>query len=182
MKLAEALSIRKDLQTRIEQLKTRIINNVRVQEGEQPSEEPAELIKDLDSCLKQLEDLIYRINVTNMNAMSGDKTLTQLMAERDVLTKRVQVLREVFNQASSSSERYSRSEIKYVTTIDVKALGKQLDQLSSQLRTLDVEIQSINFATELMRSRHSGIVGCGPVGRTELPLNVMPPGTTALAL
>ena len=150
MKLAEALSIRKDLQTRIEQLKVRIINNVRIQEGEQPAEDPTDLMKYLDSCLKQLEELIYRINVTNMHAKSGDKTLTQLMAERDVLTKRVQVLREVFNQASSSSERYSRSEIKYVTTIDVKAMGKQLDKLSSQLRTLDVEIQSINFATELM--------------------------------
>lgn len=150
MKLAEALSIRKDLQTRIEQLKVRIINNVKIQEGEQPAEDPTDLMKDLDSCLKQLEELIYRINVTNMHAKSGDKTLTQLMAERDVLTKRVQVLREVFNQASSSSERYSRSEIKYVTTIDVKAMGKQLDKLSSQLRTLDVEIQSINFATELM--------------------------------
>ena len=150
MKLAEALSIRKDFQTRIEQLKVRIINNVRIQEGEQPAEDPTDLMKDLDSCLKQLEELIYRINVTNMHAKSGDKTLTQLMAERDVLTKRVQVMREVFNQASSSSERYSRSEIKYVTTIDVKAMGKQLDKLSSQLRTLDVEIQSINFATELM--------------------------------
>ncbi len=150
MKLAEALSIRKDLQTRIEQLKVRIINNVRIQEGEQPAEDPTDLMKDLDSCLKQLEELIYRINVTNMHAKSGDKTLTQLMAERDVLTKRVQVMREVFNQASSSSERYSRSEIKYVTTIDVKAMGKQLDKLSSQLRSLDVEIQSINFATELM--------------------------------
>ena len=72
------------------------------------------------------------------------------MAERDVLTKRVQVLREVFNQASSSSERYSRSEIKFVTTVDVRSMGKQLDKLSSELRTLDVEIQSINFATELM--------------------------------
>ena len=85
-----------------------------------------------------------------MHATSGKKTLTQLMAERDVLTKRVQILREVFNHASTSSERYSRSEIKYVTTIDVKAMGKQLDKLSSQLRTLDVELQSINFATELM--------------------------------
>ena len=150
MKLAEALSIRKDLQTRVEQLKSRILNNVRVQEGEAPAEEPKELLKELDSCLKQLEELIYRINVTNMHAMSGKKTLTQLMAERDVLTKRVSTLREVFNQASASSERYSRSEIKYVTTIDVKAMGKQLDKLSSQLRTLDVEIQSINFATELM--------------------------------
>ena len=150
MKLAEALSIRKELQTRIEQLKMRITNNVRIQEGEQPAEEPQELLKELDSCLKQLQDLIYRINVTNMHTMSGKKTLKQLMAERDVLTKRVQILRDVFNQASSSSERYSRSEIKYITTIDVKAMGKQIDKLSSQLRTLDVEIQSINFSTELM--------------------------------
>ena len=150
MKLAEALSIRKDLQTRIEQLKMRLLNNVRIQEGEEPAEEPQELMKELDSCLKQLEDLIYRINLTNMHAMSGKKTLTQLMAERDVLTKRVQTMREVFNKASSSSERYSRTEIKYVTTIDVKSLGKQVDKLSSQLRSLDVEIQSINFTTELM--------------------------------
>ena len=34
MKLAEALSIRKDLQKKIEQLKSRILNNVKVQEGE----------------------------------------------------------------------------------------------------------------------------------------------------
>ncbi len=150
MKLAEALSIRKDLQTRVEQLKTRILNNVRIQEGEQAAEEPAELLKELDSCLKQLQDLIYRINLTNMHTMSGKKPLTQLMAERDVLTKRVQVLREVFNQASATSERYSRSEIKYVTTIDVKAMAKQIDKLSAQLRELDVQIQSINFSTELM--------------------------------
>ena len=150
MKLAKALSIRKDLQTRISDLSSRLVNNVRIQEGDEPAEDPKDLLKELDSCLKQLEEYIYRINLTNMRTMSGEKTLTQLMAERDVLTKRVQILREVFNQASSSSERYSRSEIKYVTTIDVKAMGKQLDKLSSQLRSLDVEIQSINFATELM--------------------------------
>ena len=34
MKLAEALSIRKDLQKRIQQLGQRIQNNVKVQEGE----------------------------------------------------------------------------------------------------------------------------------------------------
>ena len=83
--------------------------------------------------------------------MSGEKSLTQLMAERDVLTKRVSVMQQVFNQASSSSsERYSRSEIKYVTTVDVKALRKQIDKLSAQLRQLDIEIQSINFSTELI--------------------------------
>ena len=150
MKLAEALSIRKDLQTRISQLSDRLANNVRVQEGDEPAEDPKELFKELDSCLKQLEEYIYRINLTNMRTMSGEKTLTQLMAERDVLTKRVEVMQNVFNQASSTNERYSRSEIKFVTTIDIKALRKQIDKLSSQLRQLDIEIQSINFATDLI--------------------------------
>ena len=86
-----------------------------------------------------------------MRTMRGDKSLTQLMAERDVLTKRVSVMQEVFMQASTAtSERYSRSEIKYVTTVDVKALRKQIDKLSAQLRQLDIEIQSINFSTELI--------------------------------
>ena len=150
MKLAEALSIRKDLQTRVDQLKARILNNVRVQEGEKPAEDPVELLKELDSCLNQLRELIYRINLTNMNTNCDGKPVTQLMAERDVLLKRVQVLRDVFNQASSTTERYSRSEIKYVTTIDVKAMAKQIDKLATQLRELDVKIQSVNFTTELM--------------------------------
>ena len=150
MKLAEALSIRKDLQTRISQLSARLASNVKVQEGDEPAEDPKELFKELDSCLKQLEEYIYRINLTNMRTMSGEKTLTQLMAERDVLTKRVEVMQNVFNQASSTNERYSRSEIKFVTTIDIKALRKQIDKLSAQLRQLDIEIQSINFATDLI--------------------------------
>lgn len=150
MKLAEALSIRKDLQTRISQLSARLVSNVRVQEGDEPAEDPKELFKELDSCLKQLEEYIYRINLTNMRTMSGEKTLTQLMAERDVLTKRIEVMQNVFIQASSTNERYSRSEIKFVTTIDIKALRKQIDKLSSQLRQLDIEIQSINFSTDLI--------------------------------
>lgn len=150
MKLAEALSIRKDLQTRVDQLKARILNNVRIQEGEKPAEDPVELLKELDSCLNQLRELIYRINLTNMNTNCDGKPVTQLMAERDVLLKRVQVLRDVFNQASTTTERYSRSEIKYVTTIDVKAMAKQIDKLAIQLRELDVKIQSVNFTTELM--------------------------------
>lgn len=150
MKLAEALSIRKDLQSRINELTTRLMNNVKIQEGDEPAEDPKDLLKELDSCLKQLEEMIYRINVTNMQTVSGAKTLTQLMAERDVLTKRLSVMQEVFKQASSTGERYSRSEIKYVTTVDVKAIRKQVDKLSSELRQLDIEIQSINFSTELL--------------------------------
>ena len=151
MKLAEALSIRKDLQKRIQQLGQRIQNNVKVQEGDAPSEEPMELMKELDACLAQLEDLIWRINATNMQTKNAEGvTLTQLMARKDVLTMRVSNLRNIFETASAGQDRYSRSEIKTVTVVDVKAIGKQADECSAQLRQLDMEIQALNFQTELV--------------------------------
>ena len=149
MKLAEALAIRKDTQKRIEQLKSRILNNVRVQEGDEPSESPSELMKELDSCLNELQSLVYLINKTNMHTVSDGKTLTQLMAEKDILGMRVNALRDVFNKASESQDRYSRSEIKMVTTIDIKPLGRQIDKLSKELRELDIKIEGLNFITDL---------------------------------
>ena len=151
MKLAEALSIRKDLQKRIQQLGQRIQNNVKVQEGDEPSEQPKELLGELGDCLTRLEDIIWRINATNMQTLNAEgKTLTELMARKDVLTMRIGSLRSIFDTASSGQDRYSRSEIKMVTVIDVKQLGKQIDEYSAQLRKLDIEIQSLNFQTELI--------------------------------
>lgn len=151
MKLAEALSLRKDLQKRIAQLQSRIINNVKVQEGDEPLENPDDLMGELDANLKQLEELIWRINATNMQCRNAKgESLTQLMARRDVLTMRVNTLRNVFNTASESQSRYSQSEIKMVTVVDVKKLGKKVDDLSAKLRVLDMEIQALNFSSELI--------------------------------
>ena len=150
MKLAEALSIRKDLQKRIQQLGQRIQNNVKVQEGDEPKEQPKELMTELDGCLTKLQDIIWHINATNMQTKNNEgRTLTELMAQKDVLTMRISTLRSIFDTASSGQDRYSRSEIKMVTVIDVKALSKQIDEYSAQLRKLDIEIQSLNFLTEL---------------------------------
>lgn len=151
MKLAEALSIRKDLMKRIAQLQSRLQNNVKVQEGDTPLEDPAALMAELDKCLSQLEDYVYRINATNMQVLNArGETLTQLMARRDVLTMRVAALRNVFTTASESQNRYSQSEIKMVTVVDVRKLGKQIDDLSARLRELDIEIQSLNFSADLI--------------------------------
>ena len=150
MKLAEALSIRKDLQKRIQQHGQRIQNNVKVQEGDEPKEQPKELMEELDSCLTQLQSIIWRINATNIDTKNSEgKTLTELMAQKDVLTMRISTLRSVFEAASSGQDRYSRSEIKMVTVVNVKALSKQIDEWSAQLRKLDIEIQSLNFQTDL---------------------------------
>lgn len=151
MKLAEALSIRKDLQKRVQQIGKSLEDNVKVQEGEEPAEKPDELLKELDECLKKLEDLILRINLTNVKTINeAGKTLTQLMAEKDILTLRISTLRSTYERASAQRDRYSRSEIKMLTTINVKQLRKQIDDYSVQLRKLDMEIQSMNFQTELV--------------------------------
>ena len=46
MKLAEALQERADIVNNIERLQSRIRNNALVQEGEEPAENPKELIKE----------------------------------------------------------------------------------------------------------------------------------------
>ena len=74
MKLAEALSIRADLQNRIDQLKSRLKYSAKVQEGDQPSEDVNELYKELDECLSQFEVIVYRINRTNMQTVHEGET------------------------------------------------------------------------------------------------------------
>jgi hypothetical protein len=59
-------------------------------------------------------------------------------------------LRNTFERASSQQERYSRSEIKMVTIVDVKQLSHQIDEYSAKLRKLDIAIQTLNFQTELI--------------------------------
>lgn len=58
MKLAEALQERADLNRKIEQLKSRLNNNVLVQEGEQTAESPEQLKQELDSSLERLAYLL----------------------------------------------------------------------------------------------------------------------------
>ena len=153
MKLAEALSIRKDIEMRISKLKRLLENTVKVQEGDEPTEDPEVLMEELDGCLGQLEHYIYCINVTNTCIKDENgKTMTLLLAERDVLRKRIDVLQNTFNQVSELSNRFGRNEIKNVITIDAKGLRRELNKYSQQYRELDMKIQILNFTHELVES------------------------------
>ena len=149
MKLAEALNQRADLQKRIAQLRERLSNNVKVQEGDQPAENPEELFAELEKSLKELESLIVRINRTNQETVWEGKTLTEMIAGKDVLALHLSVLRSVLDAANVRSDRYSRNEIKFVRTIDVNALQKQVDDRSRDLRELDSKLQQANWMTDL---------------------------------
>ena len=129
MKLAEALNQRADLQKRIAQLRERLANNVKVQEG--------------------LKDLIVSINRTNQETVWEGKTLTEIIAEKDTLSMHIAALRSALDAANVRSDRYSRNEIKFVRTIDVNALQKRVDDLSRDLRQLDSQLQQANWTTDL---------------------------------
>ena len=150
MKLAAALIERADLQTRLTQLQTRLLNNAKVQEGVKPNEDPKDLLKELDEISKQLEDYIYRINMTNAATLVDETPLTSLLAKKDVLTKKISILRAFLNESSALVDRYSLKEIKIDSTVDVAKLQKDLDALSKELRELDQKIQEINWTTDLI--------------------------------
>ena len=150
MKLAEALSIRADLQKKISQLKVRMKDSAKVQEGDTPAEDVDALDKELDDCLAQLEELIYRINLTNMQTMHNGETLTRMIARKDILSMRVSLMRDVLKHVTEKEDRYSRNEIRYVRTVDVNALRKNIDGYSAQLRKIDLEIQALNWTVELL--------------------------------
>lgn len=150
MKLASALSERADLQRRISELGGRLNNNAKVQEGENPSEDPKELLQELDQDLNRLEELIARINHTNNQTKYHDVTLTDLIAKRDCLKSRISIMRSFLDNASEQVSRYSKTEIKLLSTVSVANLQKEVDGLSKQLRETDETIQELNWTTELI--------------------------------
>ncbi len=151
MKLAEALQIRADLQNRIAQIGTRLQNNATTQEGSEPAENPVELLKELDAMLGQHEELVTRINITNCRT-TDDKgeTLTRLIARRDMLQKKVQMLRDLVSAASQLTNRYHLSEIRVISTINVADTQKKVDDMSKKLREPEIALQQLNWTVELL--------------------------------
>ena len=144
MKLAEALILRADYQKRAAQLRQRIVSNAKVQEGETPAEDPQRLLKEFEQLAEGAFDLIKRINKTNIN------TQFDALAERDILAVRRKVYADLVDAASASQDRYSRSEIKFESTVSVKEIQKQVDALAKAYRELDTTIQGLNWSTDLV--------------------------------
>ena len=151
MKIAEALILRADCQKRFAQLKTRLLNNARVQEGDQPAEEPQELIAEIERVAQELLDLIQRINKTNSSTIVEDgKTVSDLLAERDVIGLRRTAYAELAAGASARQDRFTRSEVKFVATVNVAEFQKRADGLAKEYREKDARIQELNWQTELI--------------------------------
>jgi hypothetical protein len=150
MKLGEALARRSDLQTRVVELRSRLTQSALVQEGEKPHEDPAALLAEFDALADELEQLVARINRSNLSVRLADgRTLTAALARRDSLTLRHQTFRALAEAATEKHARYSRSEIRVLSTVPVSEIRQRADDLARERRELDVAIQEANWVHEL---------------------------------
>ena len=157
MKLGEALTLRADAARRVEQLQARIVASARYQEGEEPAEDAAALLTDAKQALDELELLIRRINRTNAAASIGtDRTITDLLARRDVLRQRHVLVTAAADaaagkgRAGTGAVRQLRSELKMLSALPVSQLRTEADVVARELRELDVRLQQANWEIELI--------------------------------
>jgi hypothetical protein len=153
MKLAEALSIRSSLQRDLAWIKEQFSKISRVPEGSKPAEDPEEMLGRMESRASEFECLLKRINRTNLSVTdSRGRTMTDLLAERDALRARQNILSEAYQQATQKEDVYGRQELRYVPTMDVVALRKRVEGINSSLRELNILVQRLNWEADLVES------------------------------
>jgi hypothetical protein len=139
----------------MEQLRARIASNARYQEGEEPPEDAAALLTEVDGVVDEFESLIRRINRTNAATLIGaDGTLTDALARRDALRWRRHILTTAADAAAGNNQsghsRQLRSELKMLSALPVADLRARADQVARELRELDVRIQRSNWEVDLL--------------------------------
>lgn len=150
MKLAEALLLRAEYQQKIVNLQGRLAQNLKVQEGEQPHEDPEQLLQELLSLNDKLVELIKKVNLSNMQTPFDERrTLADALVEREILAKKRQILTTAVSNANQRDYRLTHAEVKLVVTVDIARLQKQIDQLSKEFRELDTAIQARNWTVDL---------------------------------
>ncbi len=160
MKLAEALAERADAQKRLEQLRSRAQAAARYQEGEEPVEDANALLAEAEGILVRLEELIRRINRTNSSQeIEAGVTITDAIARRDVLRLRRGLYAGLADAAAGQQARgewqaygpirQMRSELRYLSAVDVPALRRMADEVAKEHRELDTRVQQANWGVDL---------------------------------
>ena len=76
--------------------------------------------------------------------------MSDALARRDVIMKLNKVYRDLATSATVDQARYSRSEVKFVSTVEVAAVQRRADDLAREFRELDAQIQAANWAVDLI--------------------------------
>jgi len=151
MKLGEALKLRSDNLTRIDELAQRAAQNAQIQEGTEPAALPTELIAEIERLSVETTELIQRINRTNVVTRLADGSfVSDALATRDRQVALREKLRAIAKAASEPQARFMRSEIRVVRTVDTAMLLARADGLAKAHRILDAAIQEANWSVDLL--------------------------------
>ncbi len=151
MKLGEALRLRSDNYKTIDELRNRAVAGAQIQDGELAPDSPTELLAQIEQLHGDTLHLVQRINRTNVaTKLASGQVLADALAERAHYLALRTPFENVASAASTMQQRYMRSEIKIVRTVEPKALRKRVDEFSHRHRTLDIAIQEANWGTELL--------------------------------
>ena len=128
MKLAEAISLREDLKKKIEQLQASVLAKLEVGVKTADYEK---LGHELQTALKQLRTISVQISVTSSHTSYSNKTLPQLLAEKEVLELRLRLLNEMLSVSP------------------LELVSRRIDTVQELLREQENNIQSLFHITEL---------------------------------
>lgn len=150
MKLAEALMERADKSRRMQDLRERIIRNAKHQEGDKPSEDPQALLSEYAVVAADFEQLVIKINLTNHKINIADGTsMVKALARRDSLKLRHALYKSLVAEATPKQDRYSKKEIKFVSSVNVQKMQVEADLVARNYRELDALIQQANWQNDL---------------------------------
>jgi Mg2+ and Co2+ transporter CorA len=151
MKLAEALAERAAIRKKIDVLSSRLEKNSKVFEGEEPVEDPKRLLEELNILTSRHEELIFRNNTANaVTVASNGETLARLLARRDTLADKVDVLNALLRSTEKERPIYrNKDSLKEIITVDVRSVREEADALAKSVREIDTMIQEVNWNTNI---------------------------------
>lgn len=150
MLLAVAHNERTEAQALLADLRYRIGQNARVQEGGRPAEDPQVLLDRALEVSDRIRALGVAIDVTHVGATLPDgDTLVEAIARRDALDQQIRVLAEAADRASDRIARSGRAEIRELPMFDVGGLREEVERLTTERRALDVQVQRTTWTTQL---------------------------------
>lgn len=158
MLLAEALNARKRYQKVVGEAVDRMIELATRDEDEEDTTGELNVARSaLESALTEWHDITSAIHRANTEATLADgTTLVEAILLRDRLAMKHLSLRKVLEATGSNKrqtwyerQRRSKDDVKEIAQLDRKALAKDVDAVAEQIRLLDIEIQKVNWTTEL---------------------------------
>ena len=110
------------------------------------------LLKELNRVIDELDIITKRINKTNNESLFEDNiTIADAICTRDTIKKKRNAIVAIIEEATIKVDRYSQSEVKFISTISIEQLQKQSDLLAKEFREIDMKIQEKNWTTAFLK-------------------------------